>query len=372
MAVYKQKDSRNWWYKFTWHGELIRETTKQTNKRVAEQIEAARKTQFAKGEVGIRDHNPVPTLTQFIQTKFLPYVRASKADKPRTVVFYATCAANLQSEKRLAETRLDGIRNEHITAFIEQRRSAGMKVSTINRDLATLRRILHLALEWGAIFTLPLVRLLPGEASRDRVLREDEEQRYLMHSTGALLAMALITLDCGLRPEEIHRLRWEANISNGTISIHRGKRDGSRRRVDMTDRVETVLSSIRPANPYGWVFPAPTQSGHIETSSYKKQHRAALKASRVADFVPYSLRHTCLTRWARAGMDAFTLKYLAGHKSLATTLRYIHLNRADTQDRLRETRSRMEIEGEDRGGHSFGHSGIDAPLSDPIERCATY
>jgi len=53
MAVYKQKNSKQWWYKFSWNGQLIRAITKQTNKRTAEQIEAARKTQLAKGEVGI-------------------------------------------------------------------------------------------------------------------------------------------------------------------------------------------------------------------------------------------------------------------------------------------------------------------------------
>jgi hypothetical protein len=55
MAVYKQPKSKYWWYKFTWNGEPIRESTKQTNKRVAETMEAARRTALAKGEVGIRD-----------------------------------------------------------------------------------------------------------------------------------------------------------------------------------------------------------------------------------------------------------------------------------------------------------------------------
>jgi len=35
MAVYKQKGSNRWWYKFNWNGEAIRKSTKQTNKRVA-------------------------------------------------------------------------------------------------------------------------------------------------------------------------------------------------------------------------------------------------------------------------------------------------------------------------------------------------
>lgn len=53
--VFKQKNSNRWWYKFVWNGELIGESTKQTNKRTAEQMEAAHKAALAKGEVGIRD-----------------------------------------------------------------------------------------------------------------------------------------------------------------------------------------------------------------------------------------------------------------------------------------------------------------------------
>ena len=59
MAVYKR--GHVWWYKFTWNGMPIRESTKQTNKRVAEQIEAAHKTSLAKGEVGIRQKKRTPT-----------------------------------------------------------------------------------------------------------------------------------------------------------------------------------------------------------------------------------------------------------------------------------------------------------------------
>src|SRR5712671_6114344 len=85
MAVYKQAKSKYWWYKFTWNGAPIRESTKQTNKRVAEQIEAAHRTALAKGEVGIRDQKPVPTLADFADQEFMPYVRSTSKDKPNTV-----------------------------------------------------------------------------------------------------------------------------------------------------------------------------------------------------------------------------------------------------------------------------------------------
>src|SRR5476649_777405 len=107
MAVYKQPKSKYWWYKFTWNGELIRESTKQTNKRVAEQMEAARRTALAKGEVGIRDKKPVPTLSEFADQDFLPFVRATSKDKPNTVRFYENSVNNLKASSKLANLPLD-------------------------------------------------------------------------------------------------------------------------------------------------------------------------------------------------------------------------------------------------------------------------
>src|SRR5581483_5894921 len=63
MAVYKRGDK--WWYHFSFRGERFQESTKQSNKRIAEQMEAARKTQLAKGELGIQDRPAVPTLKEF-------------------------------------------------------------------------------------------------------------------------------------------------------------------------------------------------------------------------------------------------------------------------------------------------------------------
>ena len=70
--------SQYWRYKFTWKGEQIRESTKQTNKRVAEQMEAA----LAKGEVGIREKKPVPTLKEFGARDLLPFVKSTSRRSP--------------------------------------------------------------------------------------------------------------------------------------------------------------------------------------------------------------------------------------------------------------------------------------------------
>jgi integrase len=375
MAVYKR--GRVWWYRFTWKGEAIRETTKQTNKRVAEQIEAAHKTSLAKGEVGIREKKPAPTLQRFIDEDFLPFVRTTKVSKPNTVRFYENSAANVKAYSKLSGLRLDEIKAEHITAFVAHRQTAKIQVSTLNADLAALRRIFHLGLEWGKVFTaLPRVRLLPGANHRERVLSGEEENKYLEAATAIghelqeayhralegiravqrgevprkpdaylLRDVATILIDCGMRPEECCRLRWSDNIRDGGIEIHTGKGRGSRRRIPCSHRVLSILDMRRSDAASEWVFPAPTKSGHIEACSLKKQHAAAQKASGVAPFVLYTFRHTCITRWAKY-MDPFILHVLAGHADMNTTKRYVHPSDADILEAMEKVRT----------GHKSGHS----------------
>src|SRR5690348_12266355 len=110
MSVYKR--GRIWWYKFTWNGEPIRESTKQSNKRTAEQIEAAHKASLAKGEVGIRDRVPAPTLKDFAERDFKSYIESRFQKKPKTLEYYQTGMKSLNGYSPLANCRLDAITAE--------------------------------------------------------------------------------------------------------------------------------------------------------------------------------------------------------------------------------------------------------------------
>ena len=289
MSVYKQKGSKNWWYKFTWRGRQIRESTKQPNKRVAEQIEAAHKAGLAKAEVGIRDKKPVPTLREFIDNDFAPFVESRFASKAKTLEYYRIGLKNLREFEPLANSLLDAITGDKIAAFIAKRRQAGLAIASINRQLEVLRRMLKLAVEWGKVDRLlPKVEMLSGENHRERVLSADEEQRYLAATSvpGYLLHdVATVLLDCALRPEECFRMRWE-DVRDGSLHILFGKTENARRTIPMTQRVAAQLDMRQTDATSEWVFPAPTASGHIEKSTLKKQHKKALAGAVHALHVP--------------------------------------------------------------------------------------
>ena len=356
MGIYKRNDT--YWYRFNWQGQQIRESTKQDNARVARQIEAAHKTGLAKGDVGIRHRTPAPTLKEFAESDFTSYIESHFKDKPNTLAYYKFGVKRLLDFAPLATSRLDTITVAKITAFIGRARNNDLEVSSINRQLEVLRRILKLAVEWGKVDkVLPRVSMLPGQKRRERVLSTTEERQYFEAANAigdellktyeraligiratirgeepikpqdpyVLRDLATLLIECALRPEEAYRLRWD-EVRDGSVHISHGKTENARRVIPLPGRSAAVLEMRRTIANSQWVFPTHTKSGHIEQSTIKKAHRKASALAGVIDFPPYTLRHTCLTRWAEV-MDPYTLAYLAGHSDFATTRRYVHPRR---------------------------------------------
>src|SRR3984893_16033980 len=139
MGVYRRGGV--WWYRFNWYGERIRESTKQTNKRIAEQMEAAHRTALAKGEVGIRDKKPVPTLEEFAEHDFLPFVRSTFAAKLKTRLYYENGVKNLLAFERLAGERLDALSSDRVSEYVIRRQAAegrhgrSLQIASLNREL---------------------------------------------------------------------------------------------------------------------------------------------------------------------------------------------------------------------------------------------
>lgn len=336
-----------------WNGKLIRESTKQGSDKVARQMEAAHRVALAKGEVGIREKKKAPTLDEFAQKQFLPWAESTFAAKPKTWLYYRNGARRISAFSQLACVSLDDPRlGERIPAYVAHRQSKGLLVCSINRELQVLRRMLRLGVEWGLIEKAPRVKLLSGEQHREFVLSVAEEAKYLAVAPELLASVATVLVDTGLRPEECYRLRWEfvtwVNGRYGTVMVTHGKTAAARRVLPMTPRVRTILQRRWEAaeTPLeGFVWPAPSKSGHIEPSSLKKQHANALRISNVRPFVLYSLRHTFLTRLGASGCDAWTLARIAGHSSVAISARYVH----PSEDSVFTAVERL-------GGHNSGHS----------------
>jgi integrase len=341
MSIFKR--GRVYWYHFLFNGRHIQESTKQGNPRVARQMEAAHRTSLAKGEVGIREKKPMPTLKEFIESRFEPWAKA-RFEKTSPATWHRWYRYNLDLLKdygSLASLSVDRVTSEAVAEFAAYRQGKGLEVSSVNRSLQVLRRVLHMAVEWGVVPISPKVGMLRGERHRERVVTPGEETRYLAMAPEPLVSVATVLVDSGLRPEECFRLSWDSISWNsgryGTLLVTHGKTAAARRVLPLTPRARSIFERrwIAVGKPLeGWVWVAPTKSGHVEPSTIKKQHAATFKAlaleakknneKAIRPFVLYSLRHTFLTRLGESGCNVWTLARIAGHSSIVMSGRYVH------------------------------------------------
>ncbi|HYR89327.1 MAG TPA: tyrosine-type recombinase/integrase [Terriglobia bacterium] len=364
MSVFKRGSV--YWFKFTFNGTLVRESTRQSKKRVAKELEAARRTAMARGEAGIRPKKNVAFRDH--STTFLEFVAVRSAEKLCTIRFYNQCVKRLLEYHELATARLIDIDEAMIERYI-QHRCKTVAAATVDRELATLRRMLILAeRKWKLITARPHVQLLHRDHIRDFVLSREAEVCYLAIAPEPLWTAAILMLDAGLRISECARIQWtELNFESRTIQILSGKSAAAKRQLRMTDRVWDALVRARRLNGDNpFVFPGlcgkPVSTGWLE-----KQHRGVRLALQLtAEFVIHSMRHTFGTRLGELGVDVFTIKEVMGHSNIVVSQRYVHPGAATKRkafEALSQSNNSVPNSGDvatpdAADGHKTGHTGV--------------
>lgn len=122
-----------------------------------------------------------------------------------------------------------------------------------------------------------------------------------------------------LRPADIDSARMVLRVDQG-----KGRKD---RYVMLSPRLLEVLRDYwRIERPRSWLFPGDGAERHISKNAVEhacqKAHRAAGIDKPVT---PHSLRHAFATHLLESGVDVRRIQLLLGHRSLATTSRYLRI-----------------------------------------------
>lgn len=350
MSVFKITGSPFYQFDFVFKGRRCRGSTKLTNKTAAQRYENNLREKLAKQRGGILDPEPPPLFKTFAEQFLETEKHAMESSTSRC---YGISLKNLKP--RFGAKRLDEITASEINAFKQSRLNDGKSASTVNRDLAFLRRVLLYGIKNDKITTTPFVGHkieFLKEIRRERVLSFAEERKYLAAATQPLKDVATLIVELGLRPSEVFSLR-RGDVHLGAVPafvhIPAGKTENSVRDVAITQRARDVLK-VRISSAKGeYLFPKRAGSGHDWTqpmNEIEPAHLKAVKESGVTRFRPYDLRHTAATRAAEAGTDPLSLQKLLGHADLKTTQRYVHLSKrhlCDVQSRIEKHRAEQEI-----------------------------
>jgi hypothetical protein len=82
--ILKRGKRGTYYFKFMWRGKSVYRSARTTNPKLARQVEAATRAALAKGDVGILERNPAPTLADFAGSRFLPWAEATFDAKAKT------------------------------------------------------------------------------------------------------------------------------------------------------------------------------------------------------------------------------------------------------------------------------------------------
>ena len=232
----------------------------------------------------------------------------------------------------LCECRLDRIDEELISSYV-QNRSKQVSAASVNRELATLRRLLRIAHDWQIIGRVPRIRLnLKAERNREYVMSHDTERNYLEFAPQPLRDAALLMLDTGLRIGELLSLKWVdvhmqpvGDARFGFIRIRKGKSKNAPRNLSLAPRVHAMLAERSAQAKSDYVFTDAAGFGLVSIYTLEGQHKhmkGSLKLPK--DAVIHSFRYTFGTRLGEAGADAFTIMKAMGHSSVIVSQKYVH------------------------------------------------
>lgn len=341
MTLYRRGNI--WWFNFRHDGRHIQRSTNLTNKNDARRIEAAFHTALIKGEVGIADRKKIPGF-RTAMADFLSWSEhAHLASSHRRYRVSSVALLRFFKDLTLTDITPDEIERFKTTRFkqfttvraIDKRKQTDKRIkpATVNRELACLRAMFNHAMKSHPQLQNPMnhIKPLKEENEQTRVLTSLEEEKYLARATPLLRDVAMIMLQTGMRPEEVYRIEPKnVHLAKSYLFNPYGKTKAARRRINLTKAAQAILQGRLDQRQGAYLFPHDSDPNR-PVPKVNNAHDRAVKASGVAPFRLYDLRHTWATRALEAGIDLVTLAAMLGHSKINMVLRYAHPSQAHQQ-----------------------------------------
>ena len=331
----QEKTSAVWWIKYSNRGKPERESSHSSNHADAVKLLKQKIGAAAQGRpVGTAvERTTVSDLTQMLFDDYRANGRRS-LDRAEQACGHLIPFFGAASKAR-------DVSGDLITKYQAERLSEGAKPSTVNYEMAMLRRAYRLAARAGKVAARPEFSMLHVSNTRKGFFEAAQYRAVLEHLPDYLKPVLRTSYITGWRVQsELLTRQWRhVDIAKGWLRLEPGEGKTEQARMfPLTTELRAVLEAQRAhvrdvekatGSIVPWVF------CHSDGSRIKDFRYAWAKACRLAG-VPgrlvHDLRRTAVRNLERAGVPRSAAMAMTGHKTEAVYRRYAITDSAMLQE----------------------------------------
>jgi len=346
-SIYKQRSrdgtaGRIWWVKYYANGRPVRESTGTEKEAEARRFLKEREGRVAAGQPilprvdRIRYEEAAQDLRHYYQTTGARDIKEAETRLRHLDLFFA-------------QRRFGTIETTLITKYVAKRQGDGAQNGTINRELATLSRMLKLAYENGKLVRLPVIHKPRENGPRQGFFEDDQYRALRRHLAPDLQAALAIAFAFGWRMQsEVLTLeRRQLDLEAGTLRLETGTTKNDEGRLvylppDLKAQLAVQLERVRALErELGRIIPSlfPHLSGPYQGQRRRDFRRAWMTARRKAGLpgkLRHDLRRTAVRNMVNKGISERVAMTVTGHKTRAVFDRYHIVSPADLKEVARK------------------------------------
>jgi len=314
---------RIWWIQYSFRGKVYRESSRSPHRADALKLLRRRLAEIGKGQL----IGPDIEKTTFadLEAGLLNDYRMNRRKSCGRVE-----SALIHLREFFGRHRAVEITTDLITACVVRRQEEKAANATINRELAALKRMFHLAKRAGKVEMIPYIPFLKEDNARKGFLEAAEFRAVLAHLPVHLVPIMETAYVTGwrIRSELLTRQKSHVDLQAGWLRLEPGEtKNGKGRMFPLTPKLRTVvecqLARTRDMEKAtGQVIPWLFHREGRPIKGFRRAWLSACKKAGVPNRIPHDLRRTAVRNLERASVPRSTAMEMVGHQTESIYRRY--------------------------------------------------
>ncbi|MGZ2448479.1 site-specific recombinase XerD [Rhizobium ruizarguesonis] len=225
------------------------------------------------------------------------------------------------------------ITSKDLDNLVHHFRDLGLSSGTVRVKVACFYRLLAVAEKEGWVDKIPKYERPSAGAPREFILSTELESVVLTHFAMRDMELhdfCVVAIETGLRLTEIATLKpWQIDLKTGNVHIPKDVAKSEKpRTVVLSDRaIEILKKRMDGKKPNERIWRSSINRTNM--SYHMSVLKVAIGYEGHKQFVFHTFRHTRATRLAAKSMNPFVVQDQLGHADIKTSMRYIHMAKAD-------------------------------------------